>query len=99
MKRSLTRTRDPRVGVVDVYLPRWVMEAEETTREDRYGVLLIVDASKGSNMCINVVGKGLVSYLWERHVSTRAGEQESYAMSHTLGRPYTTVLKLTDDGR
>ena len=62
-----TRTREPRPRLVDVHLPRRVVEPQEAAREDRHVVLLVVDVRHGERAAlrVDVVREVLVAHARE----------------------------------
>lgn len=60
----LARAPLPNRSIIDVSFAGWVLEAQESAREDRYGVLVVGDARKpATELAVNVIGKVLVSDL------------------------------------
>ena len=60
---GLTCAGDPDAGLVDVDLARGVAETQATSGHDGDGVLLVVDVRLAGDMCVDVIGEGLVSDL------------------------------------
>ena len=58
-----TRARLPDVRVSDMDLARGMVESEEATRNDWNGILLVVNAGKLSNLCIDILSEVLVTNL------------------------------------
>jgi len=57
----LTRASIPNAGILDMDLPRWVVEPEEASRKNWDKILFVVDVGKIMDMSINVVCKCLVA--------------------------------------
>jgi len=57
----LARARLPVPVILDMVLPRWVLEAEESDRHGRNWVFAVGDTGKGVQLVVSQIGKLLVS--------------------------------------
>ena len=59
----LLGARFPAAVIIDVGFLRWVVEAQEPSRDNRDGVLQVGDTHKSIQSAVDEVGELLVSYL------------------------------------
>jgi hypothetical protein len=81
----------PVAVIIDMGFPRWVLEAQGPSRDDRDGVLEVGDPDKPIQFAVDEIGERLVSYLeiarrrWDgtRRIRRKRNSREAFRIRRT----------------